>query len=327
MKQASLLARCVLASFAIVVSAGCGGSSDDEQGTASDSSTTAAPTSQAATTAVPPSTPLAVDEFTEPLVDESRPTPAGAETPELPDRTVETRVVYPTAGGPYPLIVMSHGLTGHPDEYTASVSTWAGDGFVVAVPKFPLTNSEVPSAWENAPDVTNQPGDVSFVIDELLAANDDPSSPMYGLIDGEAIGVVGASLGGATTWAVSFNTATRDDRIDSTVIFSGLVLPMGGAEYEFDTGLPLLVIHGDGDDIPMESDLASYDAAVSPKWFVTLLGGDHVPPYTDAESPYDELVTQTLFDFWHGTLDGDPEALDAIETDAVVEGLSTLDHE
>ena len=66
-----------------------------------------------------------------------------------------------------------------------------------------------------SPTSVNQPGDVSFVIDEVLAANDDPSSPLHGLVDPDAIGVVGHSLGGATTWAVSFDTATRDERIDS----------------------------------------------------------------------------------------------------------------
>mgnify|MGYP003494686378 CR=1 FL=1 len=31
-------------------------------------------------------------------------------------------------------------------------------------------------------DVANQPGDVSFVIDEVLAANEDPSSPLHGIV-------------------------------------------------------------------------------------------------------------------------------------------------
>ena len=207
-------------------------------------------------------------------------------------------------------------LTGHPDEYADTVPRWAADGFVVASPAFPLTNREVPGVRANLADVVNQPGDVSFVIDEVLAANEDPSSPLHGLVDADAIGVVGHSLGGATTWAVSFNTATRDERIDSAVIFAGVTIPMPGGEFEFDSGLPLLVMHGDRDDVPLDSDLAAYDQAVSPKWFVTLLGADHVPAFTDRESPHDELVTRTVLDFWHGTLDSDARALERVTADA-----------
>jgi len=41
----------------------------------------------------------------------------------------------------------------------------------------------------------------------------------------------------------------------------------------------------------------------------------------------DELVTRTVLDFWHGTLDGDAEALDRVTEDATDPDLSTVDHE
>jgi dienelactone hydrolase len=299
----------------LVVLAACGSSSaDDESASGTSSPTTGA-------------VPLEVDVVTETLVDTSRPTAAGSQTTARPDRTIVTRIAYPTSGGPYPLIALSHGVTGHPDEYTETVPLWASNGFVVASLAFPLTNREVPGALANAGDVVNQPGDVSFVIDEVLAANDHPSSPLHGVVDPEAIGVVGHSLGGATTWAVSFNTATRDERIDSTVIFAGLTMPMPGGELELDSGLPLLVLHGDRDDLTVDSDLAAYEQAASPKWFVTLLGAEHVPAFTDGESPHDELVTRTVLDFWHGTLDGDAEALEQVTADATDPALSSVQHE
>lgn len=301
---------------ALVVLAACGDTSGDDDASPG---TTASPSAQA-------TAPLEVDVLTEAFVDTTRPTAAGAETPAEPDRTIVTRIAHPTDGGPYPLVVLSHGLTGHPDEYTETVPMWASDGFVVASGAFPLTNREVPGAWENAGDVVNQPGDVSFVIDEVLAANDDPASPLHGLVDPDAIGVVGHSLGGATTWAVSFHTATRDERIDSAVIFAGLTMPMPDGEYEFDSGLPLLVLHGDEDDLVADLDLAAYEQAASPKWFVTLRGAEHVPAFTDDESPHDELVTRTVLDFWHGTLDRDAEALDRVTADATDDTLATVQH-
>jgi dienelactone hydrolase len=301
----------------MVVLAGCGSTSEDDD---AGSGTTAPPMAEAAA-------PLEVDVVTETFVDSSRPTAAGAQTPARPDRTIVTRIAHPASDGPYPLIVLSHGATGHPDEYAETIRLWASDGFVVASPAFPLTNREVPGALTNAGDVANQPGDVSFVIDEVLAANDDPSSPLHGVVDPEAIGVVGHSLGGATTWAVSFNTATRDERIDSTVVFAGLTMPMPGGELALDSGLPLLVLHGDRDDLVMDTDLAAYEQAVSPKWFVTLLGATHVPAFTDGESPHDELVTRTVLDFWRGTLDGDADALERVTADATDPALSRVQHQ
>jgi dienelactone hydrolase len=264
---------------------------------------------------------------TETFVDTSRPTAAGAETRARPDRTIVTLIARPPSGGPHPLIVLAHGATGHPDEYAETIPLWAADGFVVAAPEFPLTNREVPGALANIGDVANQPGDVSFVIDEVLAANDDPDSPLHGAVDPHAIGVVGHSLGAATTWAVAFNEPKRDDRIDSVVIFAGLTIPTDGDAYAFDSGLPLLVLHGDKDDIVLDADLAAYEQAVSPKWFVTLLGATHVPAFTDGVSPHDELVNRTVLSFWHGTLDDDPEALERVTEAATDPALTTVQHE
>lgn len=307
--------RRALLAAALVVGAACGDDASERDATAGSTTSTVA------------EAPFEVEVLTETFVDATRPTPQGAETPAADSRTLVTRIAHPTSGGPYPLIVLSHGLTGHPDEFTDTVPMWAAEGFVVASPAFPLTNREVPGAASNAADVVNQPGDVSFVIDEVLAADDDPDSELYGLVDTDAIGVVGHSLGGATTWAVSFNSATQDPRIDSTVIFAGVVIEMPGGTFDYGSGLPLLVLHGDVDPVPISLDQAAYDQAASPKWFVTLLGGDHVPPFTDAPSVHDELVTATLLDFWHGTLDGDAAALDRVTADADDPELTTVQHE
>lgn len=280
-----------------------------------------------ASTTAPPAGSGDVAQRTETWVDPSRPTDPGTETPGAPERTVTTRIAHPTSGGPYPLIVLSHGATGHPDEYAAQIPQWAAEGFVVAAPIFPLTNRDVPGALGNIGDVANQAGDVSFVIDQVLAAAVDPASPLHGLVDGESIGLVGHSLGGATTWAAGFHTATRDERVDSVTIFAGVTLDIPGGSFAFDSGLPLLVLHGDADDVPLDLDRAAYEQAAGPKWFVTLHGADHRLAFTDEASRWDELVTTTIVDFWHGTLDGDDAALARITADATDPELATVDHE
>lgn len=321
MRRTRLVA--VVLSATLVLAAACGSGSDDETGsptTGPSADTSAAPTTS------PAAGEVEVDVLTDTFVDTSRPTDAGTETPAQPDRTIVTRIAHPTSGGPYPLLVLSHGATGHPDEYAENIPAWAADGFVIAAPIFPLTNRDVPGALGNIGDVVNQPGDVSFVIDQVLAANDDPDSPLHGLVDPEAIGVVGHSLGGATTYAVAFDTIRRDPRIDSVTIFASFTLPMPGGELDLDAGLPLLILHGDADDVPMDADLAAYEAAASPKWFVTLLGADHRLAFTDEPSPHDELVNRTILDFWHGTLDGDAEALDRVTASASDPELSEVRH-
>lgn len=308
-----------LAAVLVLLAAACGSSSDGDDA-APPTTTRASDTSAAADE-------LEVEVVTETFVDTSRATDAGAETPPAPDRTIVTRIAHPTSGGPYPLLVMAHGATGHPDEYAENIPMWAADGFVVAAPIFPLTNRDVPGALGNIGDVANQPGDISFVIDEVLAANDDPDSPLHGLVDPDAIGVVGHSLGGAATYAAAFHSALRDPRIGSATIFASFTIPMPGGEFEFDSGLPLLIMHGDADDVPMDADLAAYEAAAPPKWFVKLLGAEHRLAFTDEASPHDDLVTRTIFDFWHGTLDGDAEALDRVTASATDPELSEVQHQ
>ena len=179
----------------------------------------------------------------------------------------------------------------------------------------------------NIGDVVNQPGDVSFVIDEVLAASEDPESPLHGVVDPEAIGVVGHSLGGATTWAVAFNTATRDERIDSAMVFAGLTLPCPEASSTSTRASRCSSCTGTPTTSPSTwtsrpTSRRRRRSGSSP-CSVRSTGS----AFTDEASPYDELVTRTLLDFWHGTLDGDDEALERVTADATDPELSPVLHE
>src|SRR5688500_15941703 len=52
---------------------------------------------------------------TEAFVDTTRPTDPPLATP---DRTLETTIYMPDAGGRYPLVVLAHGFNGHPRKFT-----------------------------------------------------------------------------------------------------------------------------------------------------------------------------------------------------------------
>ena len=187
---------------------------------------------------------------------------------------------------------------------------------MVALPAFPLTNSTVPGGWSNYADVNNQPADVSFVLDQLIAANDDQLSPVFGRIDPDRIGVSGHSLGAATTYAVTFDACCRDPRIDAAVVMAGVLL-VDAADMDYSTATPVLIFHGDADPLlAYQLDVDTFAKLSPPKWFVTLQGAAHSPPYEDTESPWDDVVETTSTDFWLGQLNGDAAALARLDADA-----------
>src|SRR6202035_1454240 len=147
------------------------------------------------------------------FVDSSRPTPSWNGMPAKPSRTLVTSIWYPTGSGtgtqsgrgPYPLIVFAHGLGGSPQDYRVLLSAWASAGYVVAAPLFPLSSSETPGGPDGG-DIGSQPGDMSFVIGQMLKASSSPNGPMSGLIEPDAIGAAGHSNGAITTLGLVANT-------------------------------------------------------------------------------------------------------------------------
>lgn len=275
----------------------------------------------------PPSTelrPYPFETWTETFVDTSRPTEAGAESPAAAERTLSTAIYLPADSEPRPLIVFSHGLVGHPDKFTALLSAWARSGYVVVAPAFPTTNDRVLGAPRNFTVAFGQPADVSFVLDRVLELAADPASRLHDRIDVDRIGAGGLSLGGGTTYSVTFSTCCRDDRIKAAEVLAGALFPLAGP-VALDGHVPLLIVHGDADPA-LNHRLAeeAYAQAASPVWFVTLLGASHAPAFENDVTPHDAMVEQLTTDFWDATIGGDPNALTPFAQHAVVDGLSTL---
>ena len=316
MIRTAALVALVLAAAACTSS---GGGSDDEGGAAGDAE---APPAEA--DAPPYEVAMEVETF----VDPSRPTAAEGGNPGAPDRTLETHLYFPAdAEGPFPLIAFAHGLDGHPRKFSELFEAWAAAGYVVASPAFPLTNDEI-AGDVFVGDFTNQPADLSFVVDEVLALSGDTDGPLAGLVDEDRIGAGGLSLGSSTAYAVSYHSCCRDDRIRATVIMSTLFAPFDGT-YDV-SGTPLLILHSEGDPaLAHEASAEVFALAAPPKFFVTLLSDAHAAPFEDAPDPTSEAVRDITTTFWDTYLagDGDPEAVDGLVGVAVVEGLTTLDAE
>jgi predicted dienelactone hydrolase len=164
--------------------------------------------------------PLPVASLDRAFVDRSRPTDANGDFAGAPERTLEATLWYPDAEpGPHPLLVYSHGFMSMRGENVPLAELLASHGYVVVSVDYPLTNRRAPGG-PNVGDAVNQPGDVRFLIDQLLALPES-ERPFAGTIDPERIGVLGLSLGGLTTTLATFHPRLRDSRIHAALSIAG----------------------------------------------------------------------------------------------------------
>ncbi len=245
-------------------------------------------------------------------IDDTRSTRAYDALPQSDVRTLVTELWYPAdAPGTVPLVVFSHGVAGHPDKFSMLFEAWAAAGYAVAAPAFPLTSQgATPGLGGN--DLANQPDDVSFVLDSVLAEA-GAGGPLDGVIDPERIGVAGLSLGGMTTYAVAFGgDQYRDDRADAVIVMATTpAVPEG--ELDLAHGLPLLILHGSADPIfDVAAAQGAYDAAVAPRALVVLDGQSHAPPFEDDPTPVDDEVRSMTVAWWDRWLGGDADASDRL---------------
>ncbi len=191
--------------------------------------------------------------------------------------------------------MFSHGSNGHPDKFTKLLGAWAGAGYVVAAPAFPLTNSTVPGNPGNVGDVVNQPADVSFVLTRLLRLDQNPEGRLSRAIDRKRIGAAGLSLGGATTYGVVFDHCCRDPRFTAAMVLDGILIPLSaatGAKTRLDGHVPLLIAHSDTDPtLPYATARSAYEQAAGPAWLVTLHGASHASQWENDRTRYDAIDT------------------------------------
>jgi predicted dienelactone hydrolase len=273
------------------------------------------------------------------LVDRSRPTAAdpGRNRAERSDRTIRVTLLYPAEGaseanpgpvedapvadGGFALVVFSHGWTVSGDfgAYQQRLEVWAGAGYVVAAPTFPLTSG--PGAGPG--DYVNQPGDVSFVIDELLADASQPGDPLYRHIDDDRVGVAGHSLGAVTTIGVTYNSCCHDPRIDAAVEISGVEWPFPNGEYREWPDVPLLAVHGAQDDIlPVTGSDQLIAKALPPTYYLRFDRADHTSLLGGREAA---LMDETVTAFFDCYLDDNQDPLTELPDQIDESGLATFD--
>ena len=257
------------------------------------------------------------------FVDEDRPTPAFGAAAAADNRTLVTDLWYPAEGdpdaaaaadapaadGPFPVVVFNHGQQGEPQQYAPAFETWARAGYVVAAPRHPVSVRNGPGGGF-VDDVEGELGDVSFVIDRL-------DRELADLADVDHLVVAGHSSGAILAYAVGFNTCCHDDRVDAVLIQAGQDATLDG-EYADDLkGTPVLFMHGDADLTPIADVHALFEAAESPKYFLTIAGGDHSGSFRDG--PPAPMVADTALAFFDRHIKDRDEAGEALEATPGIE--------
>ena len=231
----------------------------------------------------------ATQDFT--LVDSSRTTAAHNGNPETAGRVLATSVWYPAQDRPFewlrpgprplardacpaPLVIYSHGFMSFRENGAYLASYLASHGYIVAAANFPLTRFGT-AGGPQFTDVINQPGDVSFLIDSLLADRDSPENRFAKCIDPERIGAIGLSLGGLTTTLLAFHPEFRDPRIQAAVSIAG-PLALLGKEFFSNSSTPFMIIASDIDAmVDYQENALQLREWIPAATLVTVHGGSH----------------------------------------------------
>lgn len=137
------------------------------------------------------------------------------------DRNVPIKVHAPKEGGPFPVVIVSHGAGGHWDANYAQAKHLASHGFVALCLEHVGSNTAVlkkgfrirknlDSMLRDSNEVLGRPKDVIFAIEKAEEWNRSHDQ-LKGKLNLEKIGALGHSYGGYTTMAVCGMRPDLDD--------------------------------------------------------------------------------------------------------------------
>ena len=265
---------------------------------------------------------LAIEEPSDPLISNAR-------TSRNFVRRLPTVVRYPAVGPPnarddpgapparirgtFPLLIFSQGYDMPPQAYSWLLHRWASAGFVVAAPSYPFTNPTTPGGPKEA-DILNHPADLRFVIATLRKRDEAAGGRLTQEINPNEVAVIGHSDGGDVSLAVAAARCCRDRAVKAAVILSGSE-NRGFGGYYTSGSVPLLVVQGTADTTsPPSCSIELYERAPRPKYYLQLIGAQHLQPYVDP-GPDRSLVARAVLDFLARYLEGRSSGLAALARD------------
>ncbi len=223
-----------------------------------------------------------------------------------------------------PLVLFAPGYYEYYWDYAPLLQSLVSAGYVVIGINFPLNDPSSPGG-ANENDILNQPKDMSSVISWAIGENNSPTSKLFGLMNLKDIVATGQSDGGDTALALSYNTCCTDARVAAAVIYSGAELAtFPGVYFSAGQDIPLLVAQGTNDTInPQALSQQIYALAPAPKFYLSLLGEDHLSAYTEPNS-YEQVVAAVTVDFIDGYVLHENASALQMTTDGNHSGISTL---
>jgi dienelactone hydrolase len=233
-------------------------------------------------------------------------------------RTLVTQVREPSprSATPVPMVLAIHGLDGTPDALASLLDGWTRAQYVVVAPTFPKTKKDERGKALRS-EVVDQAADARYVLDEVL----DRASTLG--IDPDEVGAAGMSLGGMTVYGLISHTCCQDGRIQAAVVMAGVHDQFPAGKYVHQE-VPVLLLHGDA-DVGYHHSQSAYEQLAPPKWFITLHGESHSPPFEEPRGPAAPIVDATTMQFWNLYLKHDVAAAHQIvETVDATHGKATL---
>lgn len=261
-------------------------------------------------------------------------------------KDVKVKIYYPDGGGPFPVIIFSHGAFGSKETYWALGEYWASYGYVSIHPSHDDSRQDSgyrgglmqvlrdSRLWES------RPKDISFVIDSL-GQIEKLAPELRGKLDLSRIGVGGHSYGAYTAEAIAGATVTipgesaprsfADPRVKAVVIMS----PQGEGEmgltaHSWDNmRLPTLLLYGSLDfgtqrRTPTWRSQPFYRSPPGDKYDVELKGATHmtlVGPFRKPghQSMLFQCAKLETVAFWDAYLKGDSAAKAYLASDALAQ--------
>jgi hypothetical protein len=228
-----------------------------------------------------------------------------------------------TVGGPYPVIVFAHGWDTEPSDYEGLLDSWVKAGFVVVAPIFPDENAaavaaaggpDSAAAMTEENDAYNEPGDIVYVLKQLESISTEGwGANLKGALKLSDVALAGQSDGANVVAALAYASGLRKLYEELPVAPRAVAVMSGEAwtdmlngeagTYAGSASSPsLLQIQSDADGCnhpAVAIDLyAELQTGLRSKWWVTLLGADHLEPYEGAApwSPVVDAVTTKFFE-------------------------------
>jgi len=195
-------------------------------------------------------------------------------TLHYPATTAGVNAPFDPSGGPYPVYSFGHGFLSAVTLYQSTLAHLASHGF------FAIASQSQGGLFPSHAAFAN---DIRFCLDHMIAANASASSPYFGSVAVEALGVGGHSMGGGA----SILAAAADPRIRAVVTLAAANTNPSSITAAGQVVAPTRLIVGSQDAIvpPGPSAGPMYDNVLGPRQLADIVGGSHCG-FIDSSIPF-----------------------------------------